>query len=85
MEPKDVYLLLLSLFLLFCIHRENMKVQHEKSSDSSSRTIGEKLAQAYRDVKVALALTKNRGVGMRRNQKEDPIRTIMFLGSWSHT
>uniref|UniRef100_A0A9I9EEC2 Uncharacterized protein n=1 Tax=Cucumis melo TaxID=3656 RepID=A0A9I9EEC2_CUCME len=62
-----------------------MKVQHEKSSDSSSRTIGEKLAQAYRDVKVALALTKNRGVGMRRNQKEDPIRTIMFLGSWSHT
>lgn len=69
--------------LLLFAYIENMKVQHEKSSDSSSRTVGEKLAQAYRDVKVAL--TKNQGVGTRRNQREDPIRTIMFLGSWSHT
>lgn len=64
---------------------ENMKPQHVCSDESSesSRTIGQKLVQAYQNVKVALE--KNRGVGTRQNQKEDPIRTIMFLGSWSHT
>ena len=62
-----------------------MKAQHVSDDDSSesSKTIGEKLARAYENMKVAM--TKNQGVGTRRNQKEDPIRTIMFLGSWSHT
>lgn len=68
-----------------------MKAQHvdvggdHESSSESSRTIGEKLAQAYQNMKVAMAQNRSAGVGTRRCQKEDPIRTIMFLGSWSHT
>lgn len=58
-------------------------VSDDESTSEPSSTIGEKVAQAYQNVKVAMA--KNRGVGTRRNHKEDPIRTIMFLGSWSHT
>lgn len=62
----------------------------------SKRTIGEKFRQAYEAAMVAAAgdgvqrgcnVFINRGIERRKPsyRAEDPIRTIMFLGSWSHT
>ncbi|KAJ0052861.1 hypothetical protein Pint_01011 [Pistacia integerrima] len=75
-----------------------MKHQHVSGDhhQDSKRTIGEKLREALKAARVAVA-----GDGIegghnpsftRRNERrkpsyraEDPIRTMMFLGSWSHT
>ncbi|KAJ4727646.1 Histidine--tRNA ligase [Melia azedarach] len=64
----------------------------------SKRTIGEKIRQAYEAAMVAVGgdhgvqrgrsgRSINRGTERRKSsyRAEDPIRTMMFLGSWSHT
>ncbi|KAK2649421.1 hypothetical protein Ddye_016910 [Dipteronia dyeriana] len=63
----------------------------------SKRTIGEKLRQAYDAAVVAVAgdrvqqpgrsRSASRGLERRKSGycAEDPIRTMMFLGSWNHT
>lgn len=63
----------------------------------SKRTVGEKLRQAYRSAMVAVSENETTARGReiliskeierrdRGSGLEDPIRTMMFLGSWSHT
>ncbi|KAK0587615.1 hypothetical protein LWI29_025826 [Acer saccharum] len=63
----------------------------------SKRTIGEKLRQAYDAVVVTVAgdrvqqsgRSRSASRGIERQKScycaEDPIRTMMFLGSWNHT
>lgn len=74
---------------------------HNLSNDGSlthesKRTIGEKLKQAIDAAMDAMARNElGKGNSLlfskeieRRNwshHAEDPIRTMMFLGSWSHT
>lgn len=73
-----------------------MKPQHLSGDSSSKRTMGEKLRQAWAAAMVAMAgsgTMKGGGISIskaieRRNRRsgvEDPLRTMMFLGSWSHT
>ena len=64
---------------------------------NSKITIGEKLRQAYNAAVVVVAGDRVQQLGWSRSasrgierQKsgycaEDPIRTMMFLGSWNHT
>ncbi|RDX69032.1 hypothetical protein CR513_51907, partial [Mucuna pruriens] len=61
-------------------------------ANESSRSVGEKLHQVRKAATVTittdaskqrrLLLTSNQRLGLK---PEDPIRTLMFLGSWSHT
>jgi hypothetical protein len=77
-----------------------MKPQHVSGDGSltqdSKRTVGEKLRQAYEVARIAVAenrvwegcsLPISKEIERRRwsYHAEDPIRTMMFLGSWSHT
>lgn len=77
-----------------------MKPQHISGDGSlnqdSKRTVGEKLRQAYEVARIAVAETRvwegcslpiSKEIERRRRSyhAEDPIRTMMFLGSWSHT
>ncbi|KAF8006697.1 hypothetical protein BT93_K0875 [Corymbia citriodora subsp. variegata] len=76
-----------------------MKPQHPSGDPSighegkRTATIGERLRRAY-EAAVVAAEAPNRGRFMtprdaeRRKpvyRVEDPIRTMMFLGSWNHT
>ncbi|KAK9282122.1 hypothetical protein L1049_005034 [Liquidambar formosana] len=59
----------------------------------SKRTVGEMLKQAYETAMAWNGAPNGRGLPIskeieRRKRSfgaEDPIRTIIFLGSWSHT
>ncbi|KAM7501246.1 hypothetical protein LguiB_000150 [Lonicera macranthoides] len=63
----------------------------------SKMTVGEKFQKAYRSAMVAVSgnetTVKGREILIskkierldRGSGLEDPIRTMMFLGSWSHT
>ncbi|KAG4913686.1 hypothetical protein AAZX31_19G196400 [Glycine max] len=58
----------------------------------SSRSVGEKLHQVCKAAMVAITTdgSNQRSSRLLPNQRlslqsEDPIRTLMFLGSWSHT
>lgn len=77
-----------------------MKPQHFSGDSSlireSKMTIGEKLRRAYATTMTVMVGDKTpseRGIKIskeieRRNGRsgiEDPLRTMMFLGSWSHT
>lgn len=64
--------------------------------NESKRTVGEKLRQAYEAAVVAVAgkgspngcsapILKEIERRKRSYGVEDPIRTMMFLGSWTHT
>ncbi|KAB2605171.1 hypothetical protein D8674_004888 [Pyrus ussuriensis x Pyrus communis] len=66
--------------------------------DESTRGFRETLRQAYQAAMVVMAghgghnngrgLLVSKPIGGRRrwnNYAEDPIRTLIFLGSWSHT
>lgn len=66
-------------------------------AEESKRTVGEKLRQACEVAVTAIAKSRANWEGYslpiskeieRRKwsyRAEDPIRTLMFLGSWSHT
>ncbi|KAL4305232.1 hypothetical protein HN51_039234 [Arachis hypogaea] len=59
-------------------------------ASESSISLGEKLHQACESVVVAAAADaaqQGRHLSSRRGSchGEDPIRTLMFLGSWTHT
>ncbi|TKY61797.1 hypothetical protein E2542_SST11650 [Spatholobus suberectus] len=61
-------------------------------ANESSRSVGEKLHQVCKAAMVAITTdaSKQRRRLLPCNQRlshqaEDPIRTLMFLGSWSHT
>lgn len=67
-------------------------------SQESKRTIREKIGRVYEAALVAMAGSNgaqnggssflvSKQIERRRwnNRTEDPIRTMMFLGSWSHT
>ncbi|KAL5795573.1 hypothetical protein ACOSQ2_000393 [Xanthoceras sorbifolium] len=75
-----------------------MKHQNVSGDGSlSKRTIGEKLRHAYEAAVVAVAGDQVQQAGRSRSASrgferrksgyhvEDPIRIMMFLGSWNHT
>ncbi|KAF5731457.1 hypothetical protein HS088_TW18G00135 [Tripterygium wilfordii] len=60
-------------------HYKDGSLGHEHSK----RTIREKLKDAY---EAAMASnTSIQSGGRKSHREEDPIRIMMFLGSWSHT
>jgi|UniRef100_A0A2N9EC73 hypothetical protein len=66
-------------------------------TQESKRTVGEKFRQAYEVAIIAIAKNRvweactnlpiSKEIERRKwsHHAEDPIRTLMFLGSWSHT
>lgn len=77
-----------------------MEPQHLSCDGSltqeSDRTVGEKFRQAFEVARIAVAKNRIWGgcslpiseeIERRRwsSDAEDPIKTMMFLGSWSHT
>ncbi|KAK7337428.1 hypothetical protein VNO77_18003 [Canavalia gladiata] len=56
--------------------------------NDSTRSIGEKLHTVCKEATVAITTDASKQLGLNQRwsyQAEDPIRTLMFLGSWSHT
>ncbi|TXG72564.1 hypothetical protein EZV62_001143 [Acer yangbiense] len=75
----------------------NVSASNGSLAHDSKRRIGEKLRQAYDEAVVAVvgdrvqqsgwSRSASRGIERQKSGycAEDPIRTMMFLGSWNHT
>ncbi|KAK7396873.1 hypothetical protein VNO78_18035 [Psophocarpus tetragonolobus] len=53
--------------------------------ESSRSLVGEKLHQVCKAAMVAIASERASNQSFRHHPAEDPIRTLMFLGSWKTT
>lgn len=70
-----------------------MRSVEHGGSQKSKKTVGEKLRQAYRAATVegvsSFFVAKESDDDIEKRKwschTEDPIRIMMFLGSWSHT
>ncbi|KAL2345400.1 hypothetical protein Fmac_006685 [Flemingia macrophylla] len=55
------------------------------ANESRRSAAGEKLHQVCKAAMVAITTTNHRTNQRLGRRQEEPIRTLMFLGSWSHT